>query len=415
MVFPVTLLIAVGDSISTGWAIFFFGVGMLFRMGRPFVSEILLLEKTPVRKKNEEEMRFSKRSSELHRSEVIASFVLGSLIAVVLTTMLAGLLFHIDNAIGLLGTLDLPIQYLYWPVSAWLVASYMAVFRFLFAESDVRRSKVGAKPTVILPVKICVSLLTTLFLLVSFGDIAAHAQSGEDLSDALKKYDYPWYDKDTDQLEPLETKSEAFPMSTERDKIDLGKAPKVKPTNLPPAGGPAGTTGNGWLAGFDFASVFMAILVAVIVCALAFLFYKFLAVESSQDDGASARRKKLLSESIEQLPFDLKAAGGDFRALAQQAYQAGDLRRAFIFLYSHVLVTLDQNERITLRKGKTNRQYLKEVWEDPKLSSYFKSVMLPFESAFFGDHAPAQDQFERCWSGLENFHSHLGQGEGATQ
>lgn len=132
MVFPVTLLIAVGDSISTGWAIFFFGVGMLFRMGRPFVSEILLLEKTPVRKKNEEEMRFSKRSSELHRSEVIASFVLGSLIAVVLTTMLAGLLFHIDNAIGLLGTLDLPIQYLYWPVSAWLVASYMAVFRFLF-------------------------------------------------------------------------------------------------------------------------------------------------------------------------------------------------------------------------------------------------------------------------------------------
>ncbi len=132
MVFPVTFLIAVGNSIATGWAIAFFILGMLFRMSRPFVSEILLLEKTPVRTKNEGELRFGKRSSDLHRSDVIAGFVLGSLIAVALTTMLAGLLFHIDKTIGLLGTLDLPIQYLYWPVAAWLVASYMAVFRFMF-------------------------------------------------------------------------------------------------------------------------------------------------------------------------------------------------------------------------------------------------------------------------------------------
>lgn len=132
MVFPVTLLIAVGDSIATGWAVIFFLVGMAFRMTRPFVSEILLLEKTPVRKKNSGGIQFSKRSNDLHHSEVIVGFVLGSLIAIALTTMLAGLLFHIDQTIGLLGTLDLPIQYLYWPVAAWVVASYMAVFRFMF-------------------------------------------------------------------------------------------------------------------------------------------------------------------------------------------------------------------------------------------------------------------------------------------
>ena len=132
MVFPVTLLIALGDSTSTGFAVVLFMFGMLFRMSRPFVSEILLLEKTPVRKSTQGEMLFSKRSRDLHRGDQIAGFVLGSLIAVALTTMLAGLLFHIDKTIGLLGTLDLPIQYLYWPVSAWLVASYMAVFRFMF-------------------------------------------------------------------------------------------------------------------------------------------------------------------------------------------------------------------------------------------------------------------------------------------
>ena len=205
-------------------------------------------------------------------------------------------------------------------------------------------------------------------------------------------------------------------MSSGRNEIELGKAktPKVKPPATPPAGGAAKTVGNGWFSDLNLATVFMMILAFVVLVVLACLFFKFLAVESSEEDGTSARRKKLLSESIEQLPFDLQAAGGDFRSLAQQAYQAGDLRRAFIFLYSHVLVTLDQNERISLRKGKTNRQYLKEVWEDPKLSTYFKSVMLPFESAFFGDHDPAPDQFERCRSGLDNFHSHLGQPEGGS-
>lgn len=265
-----------------------------------------------------------------------------------------------------------------------------------------------------LPAKICISLLTTLFLFVSYLGIAAHAQSNDDHSDALKKFDYPWYDADTDQLTALESKSENFPMSSQRNKIELGKAKTPKAT--PPTGnlgGGVNSLGN-WLGDLNPTPLFMVILVTVIVAALAFLFYKFLAVESSDEDPNAARRKKLLSESIEQLPFDVKAANGDFSSLAQQAYQAGDLRRAFIFLYSHVLVTLDQNERISLRKGKTNRQYLKEVWEDPSLSSYFKSVMLPFESAFFGDHDPTPDQFERCWSGLENFHSYLGQPEGGS-
>ncbi len=260
--------------------------------------------------------------------------------------------------------------------------------------------------------RICIYLLTTFFLLVSFAVTAAHAQSNEELSEALKKYDYPWYDAEADQLKPLKSKTEALPMSKERSEIELGKAKKPKPANNPGTGTTTPAGGGGWLGGLNLSTIFMTILVIVIVAVLAFLFYKFLAVESAADEGNSAaRRKKLLSESIEQLPFDLQAGNGDFRSMAQQAYQAGDLRRAIIFLYSHVLVTLDQNERITLRKGKTNRQYLKEVWEDPKLSTYFKSVMLPFESAFFGDHDPKPDQFERCWSELDNFHSNLGQSQ----
>ena len=132
MVFPILLLMLANDEIATGWAVFFLCIAMLIRTFRPFVSEIMLLEQTPVRKKDAVAMTFGKRSSDLHRSDVVAGFILGSIIAVALTTMIAGLFFHVDLAIGLLGTLDLPIQYLYWPMAAWIVASYMAVFRFLF-------------------------------------------------------------------------------------------------------------------------------------------------------------------------------------------------------------------------------------------------------------------------------------------
>ena len=132
MVFPILLLVLANDEFATGWAVFLLCFALLIRTIRPFVTEIMLLEKTPVRKKDDTAMTFGKRSSDLHRSEVVAGFILSSLFAVALTTMIAGLFFHIDSAIGLLGTLDLPIQFLYWPLAAWIVASFLAVFRFLF-------------------------------------------------------------------------------------------------------------------------------------------------------------------------------------------------------------------------------------------------------------------------------------------
>ncbi len=250
---------------------------------------------------------------------------------------------------------------------------------------------------------VCGSLLLT-----ANAAIASLPWPVDDLSRALQKHDYPWYDSDTDQLKPLESKPESTPFTSDRNRVEIGiqKRKPTTPTNQG-AGGGTGSTGLTMFDGFSLTPLFIGLLALVIVAALLFLIYNFLGIESAEDDGSGAKRKKLLSESIEQLPFDLQVTDGDFRGMAQQAYQAGDLRRAIIFLYSHVLVTLDQSARIELRKGKTNRQYLKEVWDDPKLSSYFKSVMLPFESAFFGDHDPLPDQFEKCWSNLDQFHTHL--------
>ena len=231
----------------------------------------------------------------------------------------------------------------------------------------------------------------------------------ETTTDALNGYDYPWYDADTDQLKPLEYPEEGQPRSVDRDSVALAPVKAVKPTT-PTTVAPTG--GN-----YDFSflfHIFMIVLILIVLGILGFLIYKFLQVESFGDQGDSARRRKLLSESIEQLPFELQAGNGDFRSMAQAAYSKGDLRQAIIYLYSHVLVTLDQNELIRLRKGKTNRQYLKEVWSYQDISAYFKKVMLPFESVFFGDHELEKREFEQCWSQLDSFHQQVEQKAGGV-
>jgi hypothetical protein len=136
------------------------------------------------------------------------------------------------------------------------------------------------------------------------------------------------------------------------------------------------------------------------------LMLTFLRIES-QKLNASVRDGRSRQQSIEQLPFDLETDDGDFQSVAQAAYQNGDFNKAIVYLYSHILVTLDQHHLIRLRKGKTNRQYLSEVGRRPGVSDYFQQVMLPFEAVFFGNHNMSAKEFERCWNGLSRFQTHV--------
>jgi len=116
-----------------------------------------------------------------------------------------------------------------------------------------------------------------------------------------------------------------------------------------------------------------------------------------------SRPDRSIAESIRHLPFEMDVAKGDFRQQAQAAYQAGDFRKALIFLFSHVLVTLDQAKLVRLKKGKTNRQYLRELSDRPPLVGYYGDVMVPFEQTFFGDYPITKTVFDDCWKGLDDF------------
>ncbi|MDX1962983.1 MAG: DUF4129 domain-containing protein [Pirellulales bacterium] len=95
---------------------------------------------------------------------------------------------------------------------------------------------------------------------------------------------------------------------------------------------------------------------------------------------------------LEELPVELNPAVRDLLSEAARLTEAGDTRLAIIYLYSHLLVTLDQYQLIYLSKGKTNRQYYREIRQSPaaqarpELSDYFHRVMLAFEESFFGGH-----------------------------
>jgi hypothetical protein len=81
-----------------------------------------------------------------------------------------------------------------------------------------------------------------------------------------------------------------------------------------------------------------------------------------------------------------------------------------MYLFSYQLVHLDKHHLIRLAKGKTNRQYLRELRAQNEesdgqgLRGILRRTMIAFEDCFFGDHAIEKNRFEACWQRLDDFH-----------
>jgi hypothetical protein len=93
----------------------------------------------------------------------------------------------------------------------------------------------------------------------------------------------------------------------------------------------------------------------------------------------------------------------DLLAEARRAYEQGNFGEAIIYLFSHQLLQMDRRHLIRLTKGKTNRQYLREIGPRRTLRQLFEQTMVAFEDVFFGAHVLGRDRFEACWSQLNRF------------
>ena len=238
-----------------------------------------------------------------------------------------------------------------------------------------------------------------LFLLALFGFCLLSTQplAAQDLK-AM-----PWLDQESGEISPAGIGEREAALTRDRNSIPEAtiqkKKKKKSTTNWFPNMGPGiDLTGVGTVMFYLFLGVIAVALIGLFVWIIR---NSRVQIASGTDD--ISRPDRSIAESIRHLPFEMDVAKGDFRQQAQLAYQSGNFREALIFLFSHVLVTLDQAKLVRLKKGKTNRQYLRELSNNPSLVDYYGDVMVPFEQTFFGNYPVTKDVFDNCWRGLDDF------------
>lgn len=192
---------------------------------------------------------------------------------------------------------------------------------------------------------------------------------------------FPWYDEKNDDVRPLKIQLPAKP--------PRWKAPQVSFPSM-------SLSWVSWLV------------LLVFSLGLAWLLWRaYLAREKRQAAELPQVQRRLVSDAsrIEALPFVMRRTDADLLGEAERYYRQENYSEAIIYLYSYLLVALDRAQIIRLAKGKTNRQYLRELGRRQRLREMLELVMVAFEDVFFGNHPLSRQRFEWCWSLLDEFHS----------
>jgi hypothetical protein len=180
---------------------------------------------------------------------------------------------------------------------------------------------------------------------------------------------------------------------------------RLIPVQPPPA--PTNPSNARWMG--------YGILAALAILVLLILFFfirrlRFAPDARQKDAGGDAKRMSDV-DRIEALPFRVQAGQGDLLAQATELYRQGRFAEAIVLLYSYFLVEMDKHQVIRLAKGKTNRQYLREIGPRRLLRDLVERTMTVFEAVFFGQHPLDRRGFEVCWAQVAEFHR-LVQSEG---
>lgn len=203
--------------------------------------------------------------------------------------------------------------------------------------------------------------------------------------DALSQWGrYPWYDANTDGLRPVEIV----------EPWDLSQLFSWLNFNW----GPGNFSGN-WIQWS-----FWALILVVLGVLTWFLVRAFLKRDKSRETlletaGESPEEQR---RRIEALPEPVRQRTRLLEA-AESCYREGNFNEAIIYLFSYQLVFLDKNYLIHLARGKTNRQYLRELGAREVLKRILADTTVAFEDVFFGGYSIQRERFETCWNRLGQF------------
>jgi hypothetical protein len=202
---------------------------------------------------------------------------------------------------------------------------------------------------------------------VADGREALHSRTG-----------YPWYDAKADGVRRIELRQE-------------------EPPPPPKAGSEISTDWIGAVLQFGAWTVLVIVLAGIVVLLVRAWSRRERRGKADDEEAAGG------ADRVQALPFPA-AARSNLLAEAERSYRQGNYRRAIVFLFSHQLVELDKHQRIRLERGKTNRQYLREIRPVPALHGLVEQTMIVFERVFFGHRPLDRQTFETCWSRLDEFH-----------
>lgn len=230
-------------------------------------------------------------------------------------------------------------------------------------------------------------------------DGAAAVEEGrEALSDVAE---FPWYDQKEDRARALHV--------VPRDDSDSANRGSQW-TNVKQVNASRPMTGFSTRRAFSPILQWIGLSVLIVLLGvIAFMIAKtFLKEEASESTSAKKVVQSAASvDRVEALPVKVRGAAANFLDEARRLYEAGDFSEAILYLFSHELVALDTHRAIRLAKGKTNRQYLRELRQRPPLRSVLETTMIAFEDVFFGRKSLSRERFEECWRQLAGFEREL--------
>lgn len=250
-------------------------------------------------------------------------------------------------------------------------------------------------------------LLLAAILLAGF--VCASANAQEKFDSALKSSGLPWYDASSGGLKQSKAPERPKSVVADRHRIPPFQTKKKgQPKPKPAAAAPAAPAAGGAAASIGTTFVWFAGgLLAILLIGL--LVYGFLKLESEDggDTDESKKRKRKIRDHIKHLPFEIEEQDGDFETFAEKSLRDGDYSKAVIYLFADVLVAMSESGVVRLQRGKTNRQYLNDIWDHGEIRPYYRKVMTAFEDAFFGKHEIEKSRAEECFAQRPTFDASL--------
>jgi hypothetical protein len=141
MVIGLVAIVGIAESIDGAAMLIWFAglsaaLGVLVRVFRPFVTEILILEKAPLRKKKPaHEISFGKRSQAMHGPIAGEAISIGIAMFFFSVPLLVSFYGTLSNAFELIGV-PREVAWFHsgvlWQSALWLVAGFWAIAKFLF-------------------------------------------------------------------------------------------------------------------------------------------------------------------------------------------------------------------------------------------------------------------------------------------